>query len=105
MALRKKMVIATITAGAVVLGSAATAYGLVRASDTDDHFSVAAGTTVTGNLKSGTTMAFTGSINGIPITVNCTKFTAKGKTPKTGLTVTLSTPPTISGCTDSLRWQ
>jgi hypothetical protein len=53
-------------------------------------------------LKSGTNLMFAGSIDGVAITVNCTTFTARGKIPAKGLTVTLSAPPTISGCTDSL---
>lgn len=63
-----------------------------------------AGTKVTGNLKSGTKMTFVGSIDGVPITVSCTKFTSTGKIPKGKkvLKVNLSAPPTISGCTDSL---
>lgn len=100
MLLKKKMVLSTVGVGAALLLSATTVWA--TSTDTDDHYNVAAGTTVTGNLKTGTQMVFHGTINGIPITVNCTKFTASGKTPATGLVVTLSTPPTISGCKDTV---
>jgi hypothetical protein len=63
-----------------------------------------AGTKVTGNLKSGTKMTFVGDIDGVPITVSCKTFTSSGTIPKkkNALTVNLTKPPTISGCTDSL---
>jgi hypothetical protein len=62
------------------------------------------GTKVTGKLKTGTKMVFAGNIDGVPITVNCTSFTAKGKVPSAGATsINLSTPPTITGCTDTLH--
>jgi hypothetical protein len=93
MLLKKKMVLSTVGVGAALLLTATTAWA--TSTDTDDHYNVAAGTTVTGNLKTGTQMVFHGTIDGVPITVNCTKFTASGKTPATGLVVTLSTPPTF----------
>jgi len=66
------------------------------------HFTTPpAGTKVTGNLKAGTDMVFKGTINGVPITVSCTKFTSSGKIPKAGLTIKIA-PPTISGCTDTI---
>jgi hypothetical protein len=66
--------------------------------------SLPAGTKVTGALKSGTDMTFAGKINGVKITVTCTTFSASGKVPSgSPYTVTLSKPPTISGCHDSLE--
>jgi hypothetical protein len=64
-----------------------------------------AGTKVTGNLASGTKMTFKGTINGVPITVTCTTFTAVGKVPKgkSPKKVNLTTAPTIKGCTDNLH--
>ena len=99
MSLRKLGIGSAAVLGALVL-TAATVYA--TSTDTDDHFSVAAGTKVVGNLKSGTTMNFAGTIDGIPVTVKCTTFTGSGKVPATGLSVSLSTPPVLGGCTDSL---
>ena len=62
------------------------------------------GTEVTGTLKTGTKMVFAGTIDGVPITVSCTSFTAKGKVPAAGAkSITLSAAPTIKGCTDTLH--
>ncbi len=103
MSLRRRTAFAktgvAVFTGALVLTAAAVG----ASAATGPHFSTPKpGTTIHGNLKSGTTLDFAGTINGVPITVMCTKFTATGKAPSTGLTVTLSAPPTISGCTDSL---
>lgn len=95
----RKMLVATASA-TVILGVAATTV-IAATGDTDDHFSVAGGTTITGALKTGTKMILSGTINGIPITVNCTTFTATGKAPAKGLSVAIA-PPTIKGCTDTL---
>lgn len=100
MSLRKLGISTFGIAGALLVTA-----GVVHAAtstDTEDHFSAAAGTVVTGNLKTGTAMKFVGSIDGLTVTVTCTKFTDSGSVPATGLTVVLSKPPTISGCTDSL---
>lgn len=89
----KKVLVGGLCALAAVLGIATTALA-----------SLPAGTKVTGNLKTGTDMTFAGNINGVPITVSCTKFTGTSVVPKTpSYTVSLKTPPTISGCTDSLK--
>lgn len=65
--------------------------------------SLPAGTTVSGNLMSGTDMIFKGIIEGEPITVTCTSFTSSGKVPKTaGYRITLSAPPKITKCKDDL---
>jgi hypothetical protein len=65
--------------------------------------SLPAGTKVTGALKSGTDMIFDGTINGVGIKVTCSSFSASGKVPSgSPYTVTLATPPKISGCHDSL---
>ncbi len=73
------------------------------AGDTDDNISPA-GKVVTASLKSGTTFKAVGSIDGVAITVTCTKSSFKGTTPAKGLgPVKLAAPPTFSGCTDSLH--
>jgi hypothetical protein len=98
MSLRKLGISVIGVAGTLLLTA-----GVVHAAtntDTGDHFTNA-GATVTGNLKSGTTMTFNGTIDGLPVTVTCTTFTGSGKVPSTGLTVSLAAPK-ISGCTDSL---
>jgi hypothetical protein len=103
--LHLKSAVALLGAGAVVLASTSVGFastGTHKASDTDDHFSVKAGTVITGNLKSGTSVTFKGSIDGIALTVTCTTFTASGKAPATGLSATLPVPPTLSGCMDTL---
>lgn len=58
---------------------------------------------VSAHLAKGTTMDLAGTIDGIPITVKCSVFTASGSAPTTGMIkVTLPSPPKISSCTDSL---
>ena len=96
----RKIVLGTLGVTSAVLITTATVYA--ASTDTDDHLSVPTGTTVTGALKTGTNMVFHGTINGVPITVNCKTFSASGKTPAKGITVTLPAPPTISGCTDTI---
>jgi hypothetical protein len=96
----RKMVISTAAVGAIVLGSAAAAFAASR-TDTGDHFSLASGTAISGSLKTGTHLVITGSVDGLPITVTCTTFKAAGTVPATGLKVTLSAAPTISGCKDN----
>jgi len=96
----RKIVFGAIGVTAAVLITTVSVYA--ANTDTDDHLSLPAGTTVTGALKTGTNMVFTGTINGVPITVNCKTFSASGKVPAKGITVSLPAPPTISGCTDSL---
>jgi hypothetical protein len=61
-----------------------------------------ANTVITSTVKTGTTLAFAGSIDGVGVTVTCTGFTGSGKTPADGLTVKLSAPPKFTGCTDGL---
>ena len=86
-----KTVVAVVGTMTLLVGIATAAYA-----------SLPAGTTVTGALKSGTKMTFKGDIDSIPITVTCTKFSAKGKVPSPASdTMKLSAPPTISGCKDS----
>jgi hypothetical protein len=61
------------------------------------------GQTVKASLAKGTKMTFAGDIDAVPITVTCKTFKASGKAPNPASdTVTLSAPPTISKCTDSL---
>ncbi len=95
-----KKVIAGLAPVAAALLAASTAWA--ASTDTDDHFSSPSGTVVTGTNKAGTDITFKGTINGLPITVNCTSFKASGKLPATGLSVTLSAPPAITGCKDTL---
>jgi hypothetical protein len=73
------------------------------AGDTDDNISPAS-KPVTSNLKVGTKFVATGTIDGVSITVTCTKSTFKGTTPAKGLgPVKLAAPPSFTGCTDSLH--
>jgi hypothetical protein len=66
------------------------------------HFSNP-GVTDTGTLKSGTNLVFSGgTIDGVGVVVTCTNFSAGGVVPSKGLTIKLSGPPTISGCTDNV---
>ena len=65
-----KTIVAVVATMALVFGLATAAYA-----------SLPAGTTVTGNLKSGTKMTFKGDIDSVPITVTCTTFTVTGKVP------------------------
>jgi len=89
---RKLMAVSLGAALAAVLVTATTAYA-----------TLAPGTTVTGSLAPGTNMTFAGSINGVALTVTCTTFSGSGQTPSSpSKTVTLSAPPTISGCSDTL---
>ncbi len=77
---------------ATVLCTATTAYA-----------SIGPNKTVSASLQSGTTMKFGSDIDGLPITVTCNSFTAKGKTSsEPAHTFDLSPPPTISGCSDNL---
>ncbi len=86
----KKTLFGSVATMALVFGIATGAYA-----------SLPKGTTVTGALKSGTTMTFKGDIDSIPITVSCTSFSASGTVTKAKATLPLSAPPSISGCTDS----
>jgi hypothetical protein len=95
----RKGVVAAVCAAAALLGTASAVFA--STGDTDDHFSLAAGTTVTGSLKTGTDMVFAGTINGVPITVTCTSFSGSGKVPAKGLHVTIAAAK-ISGCHDTL---
>jgi hypothetical protein len=85
----------------VALGAAAGLSALLLVA-TPAYGTLPAGTKVTAALKAGTTMNFKGSIDSVPITVTCTHFSGSGKVPATASnTVTLATPPTLSGCTDT----
>jgi hypothetical protein len=79
------------------VATAALVFGVATAASA----SLPKGTTVTGALKSGTTMTFKGDIDSIPITVSCTSFSASGTVTKAKTTLPLSAPPAIKGCTDS----
>jgi hypothetical protein len=103
----RKIVIGAITAGTLVVASAAavaaTSAPWVSHPETTEHFSLKAGTVLTGTLKAKTTLSFKGAdIDGIPVTVTCTGFSASGPIPAAGLTVTLSAAPKITGCKDQL---
>jgi hypothetical protein len=81
-----------------IVGTSALVFGITTAA----YATLPAGTTITGSLKAGTDMTFKGDIDSIPITVSCTKFSAKGKVAKKASdTMKLSAPPAITGCTDS----
>jgi hypothetical protein len=77
---------------ATVLGTATMAYA-----------SIGPNKAVGASLQSGTIMKFESDVDGLPITVTCNSFMARGKTgSEPGHRFDLSAPPTISGCTDSL---
>jgi hypothetical protein len=67
-----------------------------------EHFNQPLGTTVTGALKDGTTVKLAGTIDHIAVTFSCKTVGFDGKTPATGLTLTLSAAPTFAGCKDNL---
>jgi hypothetical protein len=84
----KKMVIVGVSAAAIVLGTTTAVYG-----------SVAPGTTVTGTSSH---TVFSGTIDGVAISVTCTNFTDSVVVPA-GAKKSLDIPPaTINGCTDTL---
>ncbi len=94
--------------GFAVLGLAAASLVIVQAAygaastDTGDKFSLKAGTVITVSVKKGTKLQFSGTTNGVPVTITCTSFAASGKIPAAGLTIPLGPPPPIfGGCTDS----
>jgi hypothetical protein len=77
--------------------------GIASLAVASSAFAIAPGTKITAALKSGTKMTFKGDIDSIPITVTCTKFSGSGVVPKGKVySVTLSAPPAITGCKDSL---
>jgi hypothetical protein len=95
----KRIAVAAIGISVLLGGTASTVYA-VSGTDTGDHFSLPAGTVVTGGLKAGTVFTAKGTIDAIPITVTCTTFSTSGKIPASGLKIKIA-PPTISGCTDT----
>ena len=97
MTLRKKLLMAAVTVGAVVLVTGTTVYA-VSNTDTGDGFSNPSGTVETGSLTGTNTLTFAGTIDGTPITVTCTAFNASGKIPSPNdtLTIKLSAPPTLT---------
>jgi hypothetical protein len=102
MSRRARAVIGRIGFAAIIAAAVIASTAVDASAAGGGHFTTPApGTTVTGNLKSGTDMVFKGTIDGVPITVNCTSFTGSGKTPKTGLSIKIA-PPAITGCTDTL---
>lgn len=95
---RKKLAFAAsaIAATSMALGVSGAAFAKSSA-----HFSNP-GVTDTGTLAAGATLVFSGgTIDGVGITVTCTGFSASGVVPAKGLSITLSSGPSISGCTDN----
>ncbi len=91
----RKLAVVTSVAGLAAVGVAGpSAFGATAAA----HLSPAS-TKVTGTSSK---VSFAGTVDGFALDVTCTKFLAAGKTPADGLSVTLPTAPTFSGCTDSL---
>jgi hypothetical protein len=102
MSRRARAVFGRFGVAAVVAATVITTAAVGASAAGGGHFTTPpAGTKVTGNLKTGTFMVFKGTINGIPITVNCKTFTSTGKIPAKGLSITIKVP-TIKGCTDSI---
>jgi hypothetical protein len=95
MSLRKKIAVAALGAGVVVLATPAIGYSAAS--------SLPAGTKVSAALATGTDMTFNGTIDELGIKVTCTSFKSSGKVPtKAGYKMTLSSAPKITGCTDNL---
>jgi hypothetical protein len=92
MSLRKKIAMAALGVGVVLVATPTLAFSASN--------SLPAGTKVTGKLKTGTDMTFDGTINGVPIVVTCTSFVGSGTVPKAGATSINIAPPKITGCTD-----
>lgn len=110
----RKLGVTVVAAAAVVFGTAVAVHAATT-SDTEDHFSKPAGTIISAKAGTSTTVAcpagsvsaplvFCGSIDGVPIWVKCTGFSASGKIPTgNSLTVTLSAAPKFTGCSDSTK--
>lgn len=91
------LAMSTLAVGVTALGMSTAAFAKSK-----PHFSNP-GVTDTGSLVSGTDLVFSGgTIDGVGVTVSCSTFIATGTVPAKGLVVTLSSPPTISGCSDNL---
>lgn len=86
-----------LTAAAAV--AALTTTTVLAAADSDDNISPPS-TAYTANNSGNVT--FSGTINGLPVTVTCTTSTISGTTPATGLGPGPIADPTFSGCTDNL---
>lgn len=93
---RKRLAIVLSAAAAI---AALTTTTVLAAGDTDDNISPA-NTAFTATNSGNVT--FSGTINGVPVTVTCTKSTISGVTPATGLGPKAIDNPIFSSCTDSL---
>jgi hypothetical protein len=92
---------ALLFVGVGVMAAVVTPVVIAATGDTDDHISPAS-TVVKAALKTGTKTTFTGTVGGIAVTQHCTGSSTSGKTPATGLGPFTTSPPTFTGCTDSL---
>lgn len=94
----KSIALMLSAAAAMVMISAAPAL----AADTGDTLNIPLGTSFT--ISNSTNITFSGSINGLPVTVTCTGVTLTVKYETAGLTVVVTSSPPVSftGCTDSL---
>jgi hypothetical protein len=92
---------AVLLVGVGVIAAVITPVVIAATGDTDDHVSPA-NTTVKSSLKPGTKTTFVASVAGIAVTQHCTGSTTSGKTPARGLGPAPITPPTFTGCKDSL---
>lgn len=93
---RKRLAIVLSATAAI---AALTTTTVLAAGDTDDNISppnTAFTATNSGNVT------FSGTINGVPVTVTCTTSMISGVTPATGLGPKDISDPTFTGCTDSL---
>lgn len=73
----------------------------LAAADTDDSLSPAS-TVIKATLKAGTVTVLTGTVNGVPVTSNCTGSSVTFKTLAKGLGPVVTSNPTFTGCTDNL---
>jgi hypothetical protein len=91
----KKLAVAAAVATALAGLATTTA---LAAADSDDSLSPASTSFTASNSGSVT---FSVSILGTNVVVTCTSSLLTAKTPTSGLTLTLASPPAFSGCTDN----
>jgi hypothetical protein len=101
----RKLGFALLGVAAALLIAAPTVYAAAN-SDTGDHFSLKAGTTIVAREQNPTHPPFTLTYvpDGRVVTITCTTFTFTGTIPASGLTIQPKRQegPTISGCKDSM---
>ena len=88
---------------AVATATALAAFApLVMAQATSTAHLVPGNTLIKVALQTGTKSVFSGTVQGVAVTVSCTASTTSFKTPATGLGPIVTSNPTFTGCTDTL---